>query len=508
MHLREEKDMNFEDVISKLAGDLALKRSANIQKDFRGQVSKESLIAQKKLFLDEKRISEEYHRYDENYDFQRLLLYVFLTKENYAIKNDFQVLVDEIKAFREYLTKKEKYMQFNEKEREIYEVVLETILSDKKTSEDEMKVLEKLQKKLNINTFQHWLLKIRNDFFDEVNNIETLSNDKISAHLRDLEKKGLLFNIETEEGKFYIIPDEIADKLKNIYGLELQDHKYEELLDNFVITNKDKLRFLKSAGIDARGDSNKLDSMIIANRLKPSEFLDSLSNASLHRILTKVGDQTSGTKRERIKRIVKHFDQRYVATQKIKDQREVLYKFYEELAYRNQPELISKGIIKRGEEVGSRFEEATEYLFEKVLGLNLQNPAIKGRRHSVKADGKAIKDGNFIVWDCKTKNDYFTMSTNERRQFIDYIRDYKKSDKDNFISFLIITNDIKDRMDVRNQLTDIKAETGVDISVIKASDLKKFAEKLTKVGIDVDLKKMLYTTRILDCEYLESLCTS
>jgi len=500
--------MNFEEVISKLAGDRAIKRSANIQKDFRGQVSVEGLIENKKLFLNDKRILEEYQQYEEDYDIHRMLLYVFLTKENYMINDNIDAIINEVKVFRKYLLSKEKYMNFNQKEKEIYEIVLETILTDKKISPDEMNVLERLQKKLNINIFQHWLIRIKNNLFEEVNNIDQQSNDKILGYLRDLEKKGLLFNIEAEDGKFYIIPEELADKLEYIYGVELQDYKFEELLDHSVITNKDKLRFLKTVGIEIRGDSKKIDATIIANRLRPSDFLESLSKKSLHRIANKTGIQTSGSKKVKIKRILKHYDERYIPAKKITDQREFFYKFYDELAERNQSELFNKGIIEKGEEIGTKFEEATKYLFEKVLGFTLQSPVIKGRKFSVKADGKAVKDNDYIIWDCKTKDKYFEMNTGERRQFIDYINEYKKSDPNNFISFLIITPEIKDKDDLGKQLTEIKAETGIDISIIKANDLKRFAEKIRKHEVVLDLKKVFYNTRILDYDYLDCLCIS
>jgi len=500
--------MNFEEVISKLASDRALKRSANINKDFRGQVTKESLIESKKLFLESKRITEEFQRYEEDYDVHRLLLYIFLTKENFMIKDSIETIINEIKDFRKHLLSKEKFMVFNQKEREIYEIVLETILKDIKISPDEMNVLEKLQQKLNINLLQHWLIRIKKNLFDEINKIDTQPNDKILGYLRDLEKKGLLFNIEMEDGKFYIIPEEIADKLEQIYGVELQEHKYEQLLSHFVITNKDKIDFLHSVGIETRGDSEKLNATIIANKFKPSHFLDSLSNDSLYRIAEKTGVPRSGTKGEKIKHILKHYDERFIPTTEIKDQREFFYKFYNELAERNQSELFKKGVILKGEEIGTKFEEATKYLFEKILGFTLQSPVIEGRKFSVKADGKAIKDNDYVIWDCKTKDKHFQMTTDERRQFVDYINEYKKLDHNNFLSFLIITPDIKNIDDLRKQLAEIKAETGVDISIIRANDLKRFAEEIKKHEVVLDIKKVFYNTRILDYDYLHCLCIS
>ena len=88
--------MKFEDVITNLATKNAIRRSANIGKDFRGQVEKEDLLAQKKLFLNEKRICDEFCKYDDNFDLRRLLLFLFLNKEGYSINSDLKVVETEI----------------------------------------------------------------------------------------------------------------------------------------------------------------------------------------------------------------------------------------------------------------------------------------------------------------------------------------------------------------------------------------------------------------------------
>jgi hypothetical protein len=497
--------MNFDDVIKNIANQTSVKRSANIGKDFRGQVSKEGVLAQKKLFLDDKKIIERFSIYDSNYDMRRFIVCVFLNKENYSINDNLKLIEKEIELFRKQLVEYGKFIQWNEKEREIYETVLDAVLEDKNVSLEEWNVLEKLHKKLNITLYKHWIIRIGKDIFDDINKVKELTDEKINWYLHDLEKKGLLFYIE-KEGRKYIIPEEIAEKLKKYLGIELQDYKYQEVLNNTIFTKKDKIAFLKKKGFNVRGTGEKLNKTIIANQLKPSDFLNSLDKKILYKIITKIGEKKSGTKEQIITRIIKHFDNIYLPSEKPKDDREKYYKFYEELANRNQTILIKKGIIKKGEEIGKIFEYATNYLFEKVLCFTLQNTIIKTRRKGVNADGKAIKDGNFIVWDCKTKDKHFSMNTSERRQFIDYINEYKSSGDDNFISFLIITSDIRDKAPIRKQLTDIKIETGIDISVIKAVDLKDFADKMKKNSIKPDIKIFCHT-KIYDSKYLENLCS-
>jgi len=62
-------------------------------------------------------------------------------------------------------------------------------------------------------------------------------------------------------------------------------------------------------------------------------------------------------------------------------------------------------------------------------------------------------------------------------------------------------------LDIKRKLNEIKAETDIDISIVKASDLKRFAEEIQKSGIETDLKPF-YHTEILDYErYLKSFVT-
>ncbi len=501
------EDMEFEEAISNLATKSAIKRAANVGESYRADVSPKDLIKQKKLFLDEKRIFKECCEYDTDFDFRRFLLFLFLNEEDYSIKDDVDVLIKKIKELKNYLLQNEKYIKVNEKTGEIYDVVLDAVIEDKKISGDELNVLEKLRRKLGINIFYHWILRIKKSFFDEINNIDKMTDQKILGHLRNLERKGLLFYVKKGNDRYYVVPEEIANKLNGILDMELPFHKYEELLGNTVLTNKDKIAFLKSKGIDASGTSKELNAKIMFNSFKPSDFLNSLTLKTLHRIANKISIKKSGSKNEIIRNIVNYYREIYKTTEELKDEREVYYTFYEDLANRNSPILIKRGVIEKSEEIGKRFEEATNYLFEVMLGFTLETPKIKNRKHGVKADGKAIKNGGFIVWDCKTKDKYLSINTTERRQFIDYINEYKKVDKGKFISFLIITNEVKNPLDIKRKLNEIKAETDIDISVVKASDLKRFAEEIQKSGIKMDLKPF-YHTEILDYErHLKSFVT-
>jgi len=497
--------MKFEEVIRNLATQNAVKRSANITAAARIGPSKEDLLAKKKLFLDEKRIRREYYTSDEDFDFRRFILFLLLNEEDYSIKSDLKEITNKIKEFKNRLLKNEKYIHVEDDKIGVYNVVLEAIKEDRKISKDELNVLEKLRKKIGITLFQHWIFRIKNDFFDEINKIDSMAN-KLKEHLHQLEKKGLVFYVIKGNEKYYTIPEEIANQLKKIFEMELSFYKFEALLNNSIIKNVERRNFLKSKGIDSYGTKDELNKKIIFNWLNPSEFLGFLTLDSLSEIATKLGIKKSGNKKEIVRRIIEHYNEIYIPSARSMDERERYYMFYEDLANRNQSKLIKKGIITKGEEIGKKFEKATEYLFEKILGFKVVSPKIKGRLHGVKADGKAIKNGDFIVWDCKTKDARLKISTSERRQFIDYINEYKKVDKGKFLSFLIITSEIDDIRNIRRKLLEIKKETDIDISVVRASDLKKFAEEVKKTKREVDLKPF-YQTKVIDYEDLKTFIT-
>src|SRR5690625_7945298 len=104
------------------------------------------------------------------------------------------------------------------------------------------------------------------------------------------------------------------------------------------------------------------------------------------------------------------------------DERARLYDFYEEIASRDYKTLRVNKVIEKDINVDDYFEEATRYLFERKLKLDLVE--MEGTRH---ADGKIqFNQKEVILWDNKSTEEPYTFPENHVNQFLRYMRSEKK----------------------------------------------------------------------------------
>ncbi len=493
--------MKFEEVIQKISTKTNLKRSANAGGEYRGEISNSTLLNAKKQFLEKKRIinilnPNDEKEYKSDLDMKKTILRILLSKENYGVKDQREVWEEELKAYGNQVDEKAKYFGWSDKSKELYDIVLETVLEDKITSFDEDKILRRLRKKLNITFDMHIYLKKKHGRVPLLHSKMKYTNkeDKmINDVLKDLEHQGLIFYISLNNDKYYIIPEEIASILQPLLGIEMKEKNFLLLLKNNRIKNKDKQEFLKKQGLDNRGASEVLNKKILANEFQPSTFLGSLTNDTLTKLLEEQKEKTSGTKSQKIQRLIQVYDTK--DTTPYKDPQKQLLQYYVTLAKRDEKNLIKANIETAS--IGKKFEEATNKLFEE-LGCTLL--PVKTQTANVNADGAAKKNGTHLIWDCKTKKNSFTLSTNERRQFEDYINTYKEKQK-NFI-FLVITNKIEDKTKIKHFAYSIKKTTGINFTVVSADALHHLYEKSREKKIDISIFGERY---IVDTQFVKEM---
>ncbi len=126
-------------------------------------------------------------------------------------------------------------------------------------------------------------------------------------------------------------------------------------------------------------------------------------------------------------------------------------------------------VIDKDLDVEKYFEEATCYLFEKKLGVELVD--MKGSKH---ADGKLKYNAKeVILWDNKSTEKPYTFPEDHFNQFLGYIR----SDDMRVTTFLIIVHDYTKDAVAQAQKLKAFSEQDTDVALIKASDLKYVAEE-------------------------------
>ena len=110
---------------------------------------------------------------------------------------------------------------------------------------------------------------------------------------------------------------------------------------------------------------------MISSGLNPSGVLGVLSTGDLHKLCSALpGVPVSGTKAERIRRIIVYFAN--LITKEVSDEAspgERFYKYLPELARRDRENLLANQIIRKDLDIEHGFETATRFLFESRLDV-------------------------------------------------------------------------------------------------------------------------------------------
>lgn len=201
---------------------------------------------------------------------------------------------------------------------------------------------------------------------------------------------------------------------------------------------------------------------------------DGLNGTDLVKWCNDIGVSCRGSKNELIDRIVAYYDdiQKIEVTED--DERARYYEFYEDLASRNLDKLRKQGIIDKDLECEHKFEEATNYLFEKIL--KNKPLMLKGTEH---ADGMLSFGNKLILWDNKSKETPVKLS-DHIKQFDRYIKGEEKS----IPVFIVIGPDFTD--DSPKECLKYSMSNDTNILLITASELKMVAEKWKENHCDDD----------------------
>jgi hypothetical protein len=379
---------------------------------------------------------------------------------------------------------------------DIFKAVLEVALEDEQVSAAELSLLRRLREKLGLSEKSKRLILAQLGHFPRAGN-RLHGPSEFKDALIDLQRRGVVFYCNRLSGGVYVVPEEIVPSVKRAIGIELGRKALEKLLEALP---RDQLSaVLDAAKLPKSGRKDELQERITKAGLKPSQILDVLSNQDLYQMCSALpGAKVSGTKPERIARVIDYF-----ANLVVRDLPEEAppgeryYKYLVELAHRDRENLLANKIIRKDRNMEDAFEEGTRYLFSQKLGLELLD--MPGSDHP---DGSVRfgRRGDLFMWDNKSKETIYSFPPSHMKQFKRYIRDAH----DRVSCFLVIVPEIAEGAEHNAARLKIDSGTDTDVALIAAEDLLWLAEEwqATRPGRQFNVD-VLNITGVLTRQVLE-----
>jgi hypothetical protein len=380
---------------------------------------------------------------------------------------------------------------------DVIRAVMEVALEDERLSDEELHLIRRLREKLGVaENSKHIILAQLNHFPRAGNAVHTASDFRDA--LIDLQRRGVLFYCNKLDGGKYVVPEEVVGAVKSALGLELSNEAYRKLLE---VLNKEQLaEILDSEKLPKSGRKDEQQARVIQAGIKPSKALNVLSNQDLYDLCSALpGAKVSGSKRDRVSRIIDYFDN--LVVHEVRGEAppgERYYKYLIELASRDRENLLANKVISKDLEMERAFEEGTCFLFTEKLNLTLE--PMPGSDH---CDGcvRFGKSRDLFMWDNKSKESVYTFPPAHLRQFKRYVREAH----DRVSCFLVIVPEIGDGAEMSAARLKVESGTDTDVALITAEDLVWAAEQWSARGGDAPFNlDILNITGVLTRQILES----
>ncbi len=349
---------------------------------------------------------------------------------------------------------------------------------------DEKNLLEALRKYLSITIREQQILEAKSGRFPNFENV-LHTYDDIDLARKALQVKGLLVSVRNSDGTMCdMIPDDIAVGIRKYYGIEIRSYGYEKLIEYVVKkTNKQYLIdivkkasvYYKTANIELSNTATVQElKLIIQKKIKPTNLIggfsprDGMDATMISAWCGDLGLNAYSNKNALIGRILSYYDSLRRIEIKTQDEREKYVSVFNELASRNLKFLRSNNIIEKDLQCEHYFEDATNYIFEKML---MNKPlTLTGTEHP---DGKLSFKDKYIMWDNKSKETPVNLK-DHIQQFDRYI---KTSDKD-VVVFMVIAPAFTTQS--VQECVDYSLNNDTQILLITADELKTVAELWSK----------------------------
>jgi len=274
-------------------------------------------------------------------------------------------------------------------------------------SPDEENLLEKLRHRLKINRTERRILEAQLQKYPKQNN-ETHNRNDLAEVRKRFQEVGILLPIRAEDGiDRDVISEETAEVLRAMFCVPLRAEAYLEMLDAKLLKRKSHLFEILEVNEVAHSKYDTVDKLkerIVAN-VHPhraiaaaSPRIFGLNSEELSEFCKDLSLSAAGSMPERVARIVAHYAQLRPRVSVAGDERELWFRHFEDLAFRDHEALRKQHIIDKDLEIERKFEDATRFLFDKMLGHVPLKQA--GSNH---CDGLLSLKTNYLMWDNKSR---------------------------------------------------------------------------------------------------------
>ena len=396
-----------------------------------------------------------------------ILLRLILDQPGYVIADECELIKSAVAAdaaFFEYAQGNASTRHLDQRTIDIYQSVLE-VAWENKVSFDEYQLVERLRRKLNISRRDHRVIEVK------VVSTSPLGPQEAEQALRDLAYHGFVCRFKRGGHTQAVIPDEIALRLRGIYGISLQSSAYRNLAAKLSIAViKEALQQANQPAVSLKKEF--LMERLIDGDVPPAALLQHLDDDALDELFANFPNQKRPAMRAvKIRHLISHFD-RFASKSPPSpdDPDKIYYAYLVELASRQYDQLRAASVIERDQNVDRAFERGVRYAFSRLLG----HPAIQftGSAH---ADGGVVaKKGRMVLWDCKSALRPYALTDPKCGQFLLYVA---KEDPNVVSPFLVFSCEFTSDSAARALALKARCRPGTEIALMTAADLQWLAGK-------------------------------
>lgn len=308
--------------------------------------------------------------------------------------------------------------------------------------------------------------------------------DTIEKGLWSLQEQAIVYEVGGETTNELVgIPEEYTGYIREWLYYEMSEDNYRRMLEAIDAFDRQSVLIdvRNHFGIESKtgGRNDRRRESIVKDGVFPSEALRyALEKEELKAIVDRYGlDAHKQKTEEMIAATIDYFEQSQKSVHDDDPAARLYLSAYEDIAdgtVRQVPPQLQDLVDSDNptDKLDVLFEDATAEIFEQIFNLSGTN--LLGQQASgVVADGEIEQDGRWLLWDNKRRARGFKLGSTTRSKIKDYTD--TKNEHHDVEWFLIIAPEFSDQAETNAKQLEI--QVGEDIRLVRAADLKQFAER-------------------------------